>query len=98
MFLYLQIFIFNIHSRQLCFSEKIATAASTLSLFIDLVNETVGDALSDLLIVETILHAKDWDLLDWEKLYDVLPYQMAKVTVEVILQCQRSYKYLFNFL
>ena len=71
-----------------CFSEKIASAATTLSLFIDMVNETIGDALSDLLIVETILHAKDWDLSEWEKLYDVLPYQMTKVTVEVI------YKYL----
>lgn len=65
------------------FSEKITSAATTLSLFVDMVNETVGDALSDLLIVETILHAKDWDLSEWEKLYDVLPYQMAKVTVKV---------------
>jgi phosphoacetylglucosamine mutase len=37
----------------------------------DMTNETVGDAISDLLLVETILHAKGWSVQDWNKSYQV---------------------------
>lgn len=49
---------------------------------IDLINETVGDAISDMLLVETILHAKGWDLKDWLKTYKDLPNQQSKVKVQ----------------
>jgi hypothetical protein len=35
----------------------------------DMTNETVGDAISDLLLVESILHAKGWSVQDWNKKY-----------------------------
>ena len=37
----------------------------------DIVNQTVGDALSDMLMVEAILHARGWDAQDWSKAYKV---------------------------
>lgn len=51
-------------------------------LFIDLVNETVGDAISDMLVVETILHDKGWSVKDWEEAYSDLPNKLMKVTVQ----------------
>lgn len=52
-----------------------------LKLTIDLINETVGDAISDMLLVETILHAKGWNLSDWEAQYKDLPNLIKKVKV-----------------
>jgi phosphoacetylglucosamine mutase len=58
------------------------TAAETLLNLIDLINETVGDAISDMLLIETILHAKGWDIQEWERAYTDLPNRLMKVTVE----------------
>lgn len=58
------------------------SASSKLLLTIDLINETVGDAISDMLLVETILHAKGWDLKDWLATYDDLPNLQQKVLVQ----------------
>lgn len=52
-----------------------------LLLTIDVINETVGDAISDMLLVETILHAKGWSLEDWKAQYDDLPNLQRKVKV-----------------
>lgn len=49
---------------------------------IDVINETVGDAISDMLLVETILHDKGWDIQDWEAAYTDLPNRLMKVTVQ----------------
>ena len=38
----------------------------------DLINQTVGDALSDMLMVEAILHARGWDVQDWSMAYQVI--------------------------
>lgn len=57
-------------------------AAGKLSQVIDVINETVGDALSDMLLVETILHAKKWSLTDWEQSYRDLPNRQLKVKVQ----------------
>lgn len=57
-------------------------ASNNLLLTIDLINETVGDAISDMLLVETILHAKGWDLKDWLNTYDDLPNLQQKVKVQ----------------
>lgn len=58
------------------------TAQRMLNLF-DLINETVGDAMSDMLLVETILYSKGWDLKDWLATYDDLPNVQVKVKVKV---------------
>ena len=53
--------------------------ASKLMNIIDVINQTVGDAFSDMLLVETILHAKGWSIIDWERSYDDLPNKQLKV-------------------
>lgn len=62
-------------------AEKLA-AAERLASLVDLINETVGDAISDLLLVETILHARGWNIQDWENTYTDLPNRLVKVSVE----------------
>lgn len=49
--------------------------------FIDVINETVGDAISDLLMVETILAFKNWTLPAWDTQYTDLPNKQLKVEV-----------------
>lgn len=49
---------------------------------IDLINETVGDAISDMLLVETILHSKGWDVKDWLRTYTDLPNMQLKIKVQ----------------
>ncbi|KAK9730697.1 Phosphoglucomutase/phosphomannomutase, alpha/beta/alpha domain I [Popillia japonica] len=56
-------------------------AAERLLNLIDVINETVGDAISDMLLVETILRAKGWDVQDWEAAYTDLPNRLMKVTI-----------------
>ncbi|GAB6022015.1 Phosphoglucomutase-3 [Chamberlinius hualienensis] len=56
-------------------------AAQLLINFIDLVNETVGDAISDMLIVETILHYWGWGIDDWDNAYNDLPNRLRKVEI-----------------
>lgn len=56
--------------------------AKTLLNVIDLINETVGDAISDMLLVETILHAKGWDVKEWESTYTELSNLQLKVKVQ----------------
>ncbi|XP_076754007.1 phosphoglucomutase 3-like protein nst [Xylocopa sonorina] len=56
-------------------------AASKLLNVIDIINQTVGDAFSDMLLVETILHAKGWNIAEWERMYKDLPNKQLKVRV-----------------
>ncbi|EAA04228.3 AGAP007215-PA [Anopheles gambiae str. PEST] len=58
--------------------EQRKTAARLLQI-IDLTNETVGDAISDMLLVESVLHAKGWNLDDWLASYTDLPNVLEKV-------------------
>lgn len=62
-------------------SEKCKAAKQVLSM-IDLVNQTVGDAMSDMLVVESILHEKGWSLEDWSAVYTDLPNRQRKVTIK----------------
>lgn len=57
-------------------------AAAFLLLTIDLTNETVGDAISDMLLVETVLHYRGWNLQDWFAAYTDLPNILMKIKVE----------------
>uniref|UniRef100_A0A6M2DJM3 Phosphoacetylglucosamine mutase n=1 Tax=Xenopsylla cheopis TaxID=163159 RepID=A0A6M2DJM3_XENCH len=62
--------------------ESQINAAKELMNLIDLTNETVGDAISDMLLVETVLHSRGWDLNDWLNTYTDLPNRQLKVTVQ----------------
>ncbi|XP_045488302.1 phosphoacetylglucosamine mutase [Pieris rapae] len=57
-------------------------AAQLLLSFIDLTNETVGDAISDLFLVETVLCERGHDVRQWMESYNDLPCRQLKVTVE----------------
>lgn len=62
-------------------TERCKAAKQVLSL-IDLVNQTVGDAMSDMLVVESILHEKGWSLEDWAAVYTDLPNRQRKVAIK----------------
>lgn len=57
-------------------------ALDTLAALADLINQTVGDALSDMLMVEVILAHKGWTLRDWSMTYSDLPNRLVRVEVE----------------
>lgn len=62
-------------------SEKHKAAELFLSM-VDLINQTVGDATSDMLVVETILYEKGWSLEEWGAAYIDLPNRQRKVTIK----------------
>ena len=43
--------------------------------------QTVGDAISDLLLVETILARRGWSAADWDAMYTDLPNRQIKIKV-----------------
>ncbi|XP_061723518.1 phosphoacetylglucosamine mutase isoform X2 [Cydia pomonella] len=57
-------------------------AAQLFLNFIDMTNETVGDAISDLFLVETVLCARGQNVRDWMEAYTDLPCRQLKVTVQ----------------
>ncbi|KAJ9586235.1 hypothetical protein L9F63_020144, partial [Diploptera punctata] len=65
-----------------CLSEKQKEAVERLACLMDVINQTVGDAISDLLVVETVLHARGWSIKDWEGAYTDLPNRQLKVLVK----------------
>lgn len=67
-----------------CFLRTRLLALKKLLCIIDMTNETVGDAYSDMLIVETVLCERGWSLSDWYNTYLDLPNRLMKVTVKVI--------------
>lgn len=58
-----------------------ASALETLRALTDLINQTVGDALSDMLLVETILAHKTWTPKEWDLTYTDLPNRLVRVEV-----------------
>jgi len=56
-------------------------ASPRLGLLVDVVNQTVGDAISDMLLVEAILADRGWSAQDWDKQYTDFPNRLAKVRV-----------------
>jgi len=59
-----------------------AAALETLRALADLINQTVGDALSDMLLVETILAHKTWTPREWDLTYVDLPNRLVRVEVK----------------
>jgi len=58
------------------------SALETLKALNALINQTVGDAISDLLLVEVILAHKTWSPKEWENTYRDLPNRLVKVEVK----------------
>lgn len=63
-------------------SSSTSPAAKSLLSLSDLVNQTVGDAISDMLLVETILRHREWDATKWDSAYEDLPNKLLKVNVK----------------
>ncbi|KAF2107892.1 N-acetylglucosamine-phosphate mutase [Lophiotrema nucula] len=53
-----------------------------LKAVIDIINQAVGDALSDFLLVEVVLAHKNWGPQEWLSTYTDLPNRLLKVTVD----------------
>ena len=47
----------------------------------EVINQTVGDAISDMLLVETILTNRQWGPEEWDQAYTDLPNRLVKVVV-----------------
>ena len=58
-----------------------AEALETLRALTQLINQTVGDALSDLLLVEVILAHKSWGPKQWDLTYADLPNRLVRIEV-----------------
>uniref|UniRef100_A0A5F8H606 Phosphoacetylglucosamine mutase n=1 Tax=Monodelphis domestica TaxID=13616 RepID=A0A5F8H606_MONDO len=70
--------------RQLAKEEtdgKKRKAAVMLENVIDLINQTVGDAISDMLLIEAILALKGLSVQQWDAIYTDLPNRQLKVKV-----------------
>ncbi|KIJ68500.1 hypothetical protein HYDPIDRAFT_24771 [Hydnomerulius pinastri MD-312] len=63
-------------------NDKQQTALTHLKNVIDLINQTVGDALSDMFLVEVALSHLSYETKDWAALYTDLPNRLAKVEVK----------------
>ncbi|XP_009585258.1 PREDICTED: phosphoacetylglucosamine mutase [Fulmarus glacialis] len=70
--------------RQLAKEEKDdekREAAKVLENMIDLINQTVGDAVSDMLVIEAILALKGLTVQQWDAIYTDLPNRLLKIQV-----------------
>ncbi|NXE79100.1 AGM1 mutase, partial [Cochlearius cochlearius] len=56
-------------------------AAKVLENMIDLINQTIGDAISDMLVIEAILALKGLTVQQWDAVYTDLPNRLLKVQV-----------------
>jgi phosphoacetylglucosamine mutase len=54
---------------------------TTLRALTELINQTVGDALSDMLLVEVILAQKEYSVKEWNATYEDMPNRLIKVLV-----------------
>ncbi|KAI7958122.1 hypothetical protein MJO29_006339 [Puccinia striiformis f. sp. tritici] len=60
--------------------KKLPSNSKLLSLA-GLINQTVGDSMSDMLLVETVLNARGWGMAEWDAKYEELPNRLVKVIV-----------------
>ncbi|CDO71629.1 hypothetical protein BN946_scf184911.g99 [Trametes cinnabarina] len=58
-----------------------STALNHLINLTQVINQTVGDALSDMLLVEVVLAHKSYSGVEWDSLYVDLPNRLVKVVV-----------------
>lgn len=67
--------------------QLLSTNQSLKALYVlknlkDCINQTVGDAITDLLAVELILAMRNMSIVDWDLLYIDLPSRQLKVTIK----------------
>ncbi|MBN3305709.1 AGM1 mutase, partial [Amia calva] len=71
--------------RQLALDQNIndekKRAAKLLENTVNLINQTVGDAISDMLVIEAILALKGMSVQQWDAMYTDLPNRQLKVKV-----------------
>ena len=46
-----------------------------------LINQAVGDAISDMLLAEAVLALRGWSVREWDALYEDLPSRQSKLPV-----------------
>ncbi|TRY90845.1 hypothetical protein DNTS_020870 [Danionella cerebrum] len=56
-------------------------AAKLLENTVNLINQTVGDAISDMMLIEAVLAIRGMSVQDWDSIYTDLPNRQLKVTV-----------------
>ena len=79
--------LFSSSAQRKIASHKPTTAAQAAALdrlkdVIEVINQTVGDALSDMLLVEVALYHMSYSVETWDTLYSDLPNRLVKVKVE----------------
>ena len=79
--------LFSSGTQELLASHEPSTPAQSTALehlrnLTQLINQTVGDAISDMLLVETVLAHRSYSGLEWDSLYVDLPNRLVKVVVE----------------
>jgi phosphoacetylglucosamine mutase len=62
-------------------TDRATIAWQRLRVLPRLINQAVGDALSDLFLVDAILYLKGWSLPMWNGLYQDMPSRQGKVRV-----------------
>ncbi|XP_028653703.1 phosphoacetylglucosamine mutase [Erpetoichthys calabaricus] len=62
-------------------SKEQINAAKLLMNTLNLINQTVGDAISDMLLIEAILALKGMTVQQWDAIYTDLPNRQVKVKV-----------------
>ncbi|XP_036406214.1 phosphoacetylglucosamine mutase [Megalops cyprinoides] len=62
-------------------NDEKKSAARLLESTVNLINQTVGDALSDMLLIEAVLAIKGLTIQQWDAIYTDLPNRQLKVKV-----------------
>lgn len=78
--------VFSQPAQDLIFSHQPSTPTQSTALVhlqnvLNVINQTVGDALSDMLLVEAVLAHKSCGGAEWDSLYTDLPNRLVKVVV-----------------
>lgn len=68
-----------------------AAIAKILAAY-QLINQAVGDAMSDLLLVEAVLTLKNWTIQEWDAIYHDFPSRQTKLPVfdRNVIECNES--------
>jgi phosphoacetylglucosamine mutase len=75
-----EIFLGQDHAATSAVSRSLI-AWQRLRLLPRLINQAVGDALSDLLFVDAILSLQNWTFIEWDSMYQDLPSRQCKIRV-----------------